>query len=330
MSTRKKKSSVVGAIETIGDLRGRSAKTPEGTHIIAFANFKGGVGKTTCAVNFAGCLTYNFHKRVLLVDLDVQASLGQWLLGPEQWHRWSKHRKKTSYQIFLDIIQGSHAWTVETATFRPAGSASLHICPATFDMLDLDTQLHHSLNKPIHPKPFQCLDIQIKRICSQFDYVIFDCPPNMYMTTKNALFCADYVLIPTLPDFLSTTGLKKLVGFLKELRDQFLLLDPETARIAGIVVNMYDARKSTMRSFIQELEAYVNQTKHENDVFLPKARVFDQRIRNLSDIAKAQGAKLPVSMAFPTSQASHDFIQLTDQIMGVVENGRADSPYQPV
>ncbi len=321
MSPRKKKSSAVGAIESIEDLRGRSAKTPEGTHIIAFANFKGGVGKTTCAVNFAGCLAHNFQKRVLLVDLDVQASLGQWLLGPGQWHRWSKYRRKTSYQMFLDIIQGSHAWSVETATFALEGCPRLQICPATFDMLDLDTQLHHSLDKPIHPKPFQCLDIQIKRICGQFDYVILDCPPNMYMTTKNALFCADYVLIPTLPDFLSTTGLKKLVGFLKELRDQFLLLDPETARVAGIIVNMYDARKSTVLPLIQEIDAYVDQTKHENSVFLPKARVFEQRIRNLSHIAKAQEERLPISMAFPTSQATHDFVQLTDQIMGVVENG---------
>ena len=163
---------------------------------------------------------------MLLVDLDVQASLGQWLLGPGQWHRWSKYRKKTSYQMFLDIIQGSHAWAVDTATFSPDGCPRLQIYPASFDMLDLDTQLHHALNKPIHPKPFQCLDIRIKKICGQFDYVIFDCPPNMYMTIQNVLFCADYVLIPTCPDSLSTTGLKKLVSFLKELRDQFLGIEP--------------------------------------------------------------------------------------------------------
>lgn len=330
MAPRKKQSEAVGAIKAIGELRGKSQKTPAGTNIIAFANFKGGVGKTTCAVNFAGCLAHNFRKKVLLVDLDVQASVGQWLLGPEQWHRWSKYRKKTSYQIFLDIIQGSHAWAVDTATFSPDGCPRLQVCPATFDMLDLDTQLHHALDKPIHPKPFQCLDIQIKKICGQFDYVILDCPPNMYMTTKNALFCADYVLIPTWPDFLSTTGLKKLVGFLKELRDQFLLLDPETARIAGIIVNMFDARKTTQLPQIQEIEAYVNQTKHENDTFLPRAKVFDQRIRNLSDIARSQDARLPVSMALPTSKATQDFIQLTAEIMGVVDDGRADAANQAV
>jgi chromosome partitioning protein len=320
------RASVAGAIQTVNDLRGKSVQTPAGTSILAFANFKGGVGKTTCAVNVAGCLAHNFHKKVLLVDLDVQSSLGQWLLGPEQWHNWSKYRKKTSYQIFLDIIQGSHAWGVETSTFSLRDCPKLKICPATFDMLDLDTQLHHALNKPIHPKPFQCLDIQIKRICSQFDYVIFDCPPNMYMTTKNGLFCADYILIPTLPDFLSTTGLKKLVGFLKELRDQFLLLDSETARIAGIIINMFDAKKTTLLPLIQEVEAYVNQTKHENDIFLRKARVFDSRIRNLSDIAKSQDAHLPISIASPTSKATQDFIQLTVQIMEVVEHGRAVKP----
>jgi chromosome partitioning protein len=314
------KSKVQGAIR-VADQRGKSLPTPDGTSILAFANFKGGVGKTTCAVNVAGCLAHNFHKKVLLIDLDVQSSVGQWLLGPEQWHEWSRHRKRTSYQIFTDIIQGSHAWGVDTSTFSLESCPKLKICPATFDMLDLDTQLHHALNKPIHPKPFQCLDIQVKKICSQFDYVIFDCPPNMYMTTKNGLFCADYVLIPTLPDFLSTTGLKKLVGFLKELRDQFLLFDPEPAKIAGITVNMFDPRKTTLVPLIQEVEAYVNQTKHENDIFLRKATVFESRIRNLNDIAKSQEAHLPVSLALPTSKAAEDFIQLTAQIMEVIENG---------
>lgn len=312
---------ISGAIETVHDLRGKSHRTPAGTSIIAFANFKGGVGKTTCAVNVAGCLAYNFHKKVLLIDLDVQSSLGQWLLGPEQWHNWSKYRKKTSYQIFMDIIQGSHAWGVDASTFSLPDCYNLKICPATFDMLDLDTQLHHALNKPIHPKAFQCLDIQVKKICGQFDYVIFDCPPNMYMTTKNGLFCADYILIPTLPDFLSTTGLKKLVGFLKELRDQFLLHDSKTAKIAGIIINMFDVKKRTLIPLIQEIEAYVSQAKHENDIFLRTARVFDSRIRNLADIAKAQDAHLPISMAIPTSKATQDFIQLTVQLMEVLENG---------
>jgi len=259
MPTRRRTPATEGAITPFDSLRGRSPNTPPGTSIIAFANFKGGVGKTTCAVNFAGCLAYNFNKKVLLVDLDVQSSLGQWLLGPEQWLRWSKHRRKTSYQIFLDIILGSHTWAIETSTFRLPQCPKLTICPATFDMLDLDTQLHHALNRPIHPKPFQCLDIQIKRICSQFDYVIFDCPPNMYLTTMNALFCADYILIPTLPDFLSTAGLKRLAGFLKKMRDEFLLLDSEPVRIAGIIINMYDATKTTLQPLIDEVEGYVNQ-----------------------------------------------------------------------
>ena len=123
---------------------------------IAFANFKGGVGKTTCAVNIAGCLAYHFKQKVLLIDLDVQSSLGQWLMEPEWWHNWSKHRRKTSYQIFLDIIMGSHAWSIDSSTFSHKMCPNLLVCPATFDMLDLDTQLHHALNKPSHPKPFQC------------------------------------------------------------------------------------------------------------------------------------------------------------------------------
>ena len=102
-------------------------------------------------------------------------------------------------------------------------------------MQDLDTQLHHTLHKPHHPKPFQCLDIQLKRVCGRFDYIILDCPPNMYSVTQNALFCSDLVFIPTLPDFLSTAGLKRLVGFLKNLREQYRLFDADPVKIGGIV-----------------------------------------------------------------------------------------------
>lgn len=95
------------ALQPIMGMAGKSPPTPPGTTIIAFANFKGGVGKTTCAVNVAGTLVYHFKKKVLLVHLDVQSSLGQWLMGAEWWHNWSKHRSKTSYQIFLNIITGA-------------------------------------------------------------------------------------------------------------------------------------------------------------------------------------------------------------------------------
>ncbi len=303
------------AITTMAKMAGKSPRTPAGTTIIAFANFKGGVGKTTCAVNVAGCLAYHFHKKVLLIDLDVQASLSQWLMGPERWHNWSIHRNKTSYQIFLDIINGSHAWGIEESTFQHPSCRSLHVCPATFDMIELDTQLHYSLTRPMHPRPFQCLDIIIKKICSQFDYVIFDCPPNMYMTTRNALFCADYVIIPTFPDFLSTAGLKRLVGFLKELRDQFLLLDTDPVKIVGVVINMFDAKKNLMKAKIEEMEAYVKEKKHDGHIFSKNARVFQPWMRNLNDVAKSQDERKPVSIAFPVCDSSRDFIQLTDQIM---------------
>jgi chromosome partitioning protein len=303
------------AIKTLPKLGRKSSLTPPGTTIIAFANFKGGVGKTTSAVNVAGCLAHNFNKKVLLIDLDVQSSLGQWLMGAEWWHNWSKHLKKTSYQIFLDIINGAHAWGIEESTFKHPACQRLYVCPATFDMLSLDTQLHHALSKPIHPKAFQCLDIQIKKICSQFDYIIFDCPPNMYMTTQNALFCADHIIIPTLPDFLSTAGLKRLVGFLKDLREQFLLFDTDPAKIAGVVINMFNKNKKLMQSTIEEIEGYMEAEKHSNAIFSKKAKVFRPYICNLNDVAKAQEEQKPVNIAFPVCDASKDFIQLTDQIM---------------
>ena len=223
----------------------------------------------------------------------------------------------TSYQIFRDIIHGNHAWHVETATWSLETCPKLKICPATFEMINLDTQLHH-VNKPTQPRPFQCLDKIIKDVCYQFDYVIFDCPPNMYMTTQNAIFCADFILIPTLPDFLSKAGLRKLVGFLTDLRDQFLLYDTDSARIAGVIINNFDITMKTLIPEIDEISAYVEQAKHESKVFLKQARVFEQRMHKRAHIAKAPDESLPITMAFPTSKAAAEFRLLTREIMEVL------------
>ncbi|MEW6348682.1 MAG: ParA family protein [Thermodesulfobacteriota bacterium] len=298
---------------------GKSIPTPPHTKIVAFANFKGGVGKTACAVSIAGCLAYQFRKRVLLIDLDVQSSLGQWLFGSQLWWNRSRHWAGTSYQVFQDIISGTHLWNVHDSSFDLDSCPNLRVCPATYDMVDLDAQLHYSLNKPSHPKPFQCLDIVIKPWCHGFDYVLLDCPPNMLQVTRNALYCADYVLIPTVPDFLSTAGIKRLVEHIRGLRDQFLLFDTDPVKIGGIIVSMYEMTKaSTMDPFVGEIDAYLAEQKSYNHVFTEKSEVFPQKIRRLSAVAQAQERSLPVTIAFPNSEASRDVIQLTHRIMEVV------------
>lgn len=298
---------------------GKSLPSPPGTKVLAFANFKGGVGKTTCAVNIAGCLAHQFNKKVLLIDLDVQSSLGQWLFGPQLWWNRCKQRRRTSYQIFQDIITGSHAWNLHDSTFELDACPNLRVCPATYDMLDLDTQLHYALSRPVHPKPFQCLDIILKPWCNRFDYVVLDCPPNMYQVTRNALYCADYVLIPTVPDFLSTAGIKRLVEHIRGLRDQFLLFDTDPVKIGGIIISMYEAAKAaTMDPFVGEIDAYLAEQKSYNHVFTDRTEVFQQKIRRLSAVAQAQERTLPVTIAFPNLEASRDMIRLTHRIMEVV------------
>lgn len=303
------------AVKSLG---GVSELTPVNTHIIAFLNFKGGVGKTTCAVNVASCLAKQFNKKVLLIDLDVQASLSQWLMGGEIWEKWTKHRKKTSYQIFLDVINGSHAWDWEASTWRPEWMPGLRLCPATYDMLQLDTQLLFALNKSVHINPVQCLDVRVKPISGFFDYVIFDCPPNVYLTTQNALFCADYVLIPTVADFLSMTGLPRLVGFLQDSQDRFLLLDRAPAKVLGLIPTMHNDRMIDMKEGQERLRKDVLEYRTTKEVFSKKAQVFP-RIRRLSaPVAKAQKLHLPVTEVDASSEISHDFIGLTQAILGVL------------
>ena len=141
----------------------------------------------------------------------------------------------------------------------------------------------------------------------------------MYQVTRNALYCADYVLIPTVPDFLSTAGIKRLVEHIRGLRDQFLLFDTDPVKIGGIIISMYESAKAaTMDPFVGEIDAYLAEQKTYNHVFTNKTEVFQQKIRRLSAVAQAQDRNLPVTIAFPNLEASRDMIRLTHRIMEVV------------
>lgn len=199
--------------------------------IIAIANQKGGVGKTTTAINLAAALA-EAGENVLLVDLDPQgnASTG---LGIDL-----EDRIYTTYDLLLED-------TPLGEIILPTDTDNVSIVPATVDLSSADIELY-SNEKRSHLLRDALKQTDIDTF--EFDYILIDCPPSLNLLTVNAMVAADSILVPLQSEFFALEGLSQLMLTIREMR--------ETAnpglRIEGIVLTMYDRRNNLSQQVEQD------------------------------------------------------------------------------
>ena len=268
---------------------------PTGPRVLAVANQKGGVGKTTTTINLGTALAA-VGERVLVVDLDAQgnASTGLGIAA--------NARPKTSYDV---LANGISLLDASLATAIPG----LNVVPANADLIGIDALLGNDSNR------FYRLRDAVRVLASQgranpdaaYNYVLIDCPPSLSLMTLNAMTAADALLVPVQCEFFALEGISQL----KDTVDQIKTTLNPALEIQGVVLTMHDARTSLSKEVADNVRAF----------FGPK--VYETMIPRNTRVAEAPSHGKPLLLYDYDCTGSQAYIRLATEIIQREKQARA-------
>lgn len=261
---------------------------------ISFINYKGGVGKTSLIVNTAAALA-KLGKRVLLFDFDTQSNASIWLLKLDRWNKINASNDGSIYSIFdpgkvqvkdliiKDVVEGKSGEKL---------LPGLDLVPTTFNLVDLENEYSGDPKRP----PYLVFYEQLAAVEANYDFILFDCPPNILRASQCGVFCSNEIYVPANPDALSLIGFTLLVEKLQKFHQLSASFRKSSmgppAQVHGIVFNSIktgvDIEVPKMR-----MQLRLNQFKAAKRS-AANAKIFESQIRDAMVVRRSVALGLPV------------------------------------
>ena len=249
--------------------------------IIAVANQKGGVGKTTTAVNLAASLAAA-EMRTLLVDMDPQANACTGV-GIDK-----SKLETTIYHVLLGEVDISEA-------ILPTDLDLLRVAPSTTDLIGAEIELVSAFSRETK------LKASLDQVRGEFDFIVIDCPPSLGLLTVNALTAADSVLVPLQCEFFAMEGLSQLMHTIHIIQQQL----NQKLQIHGILLTMFDGRNNLSHQVSEEIRTHFN------------GKVFQTVIPRNVRLSEAPSHGLPVLLYDVSSKGAVAYLDLAREIIGL-------------
>lgn len=247
--------------------------------IIAIANQKGGVGKTTTAINLSSSLA-SLGKKVLALDMDPQGNMTSGL---------SVNKNEVEYSIY-DLIIGNAE--IKDCICKEIFE-NLDVLPSNINLSAAEIELIGVDNKEYIIKN------EIEKVKDNYDFVIIDCPPALSMLTINAMTTADSILVPIQCEYYALEGLSQLIHTIKLVQER---LNP-SLKIEGVVFTMYDARTNLSLQVVENVKDNLNQNIYKT--------IIPRNIR----LAEAPSYGMPINLYDPKSAGAESYMLLAEEVI---------------
>jgi chromosome partitioning protein len=279
--------------------------------VLAFLNFKGGVGKTTNTVNIGNIMAMHGElagRRVLLIDLDPQSNTTLWLINRDGYNA-AGASQQTIYHLFKCFENRGKPDLrplIQTVSQNLNTGGVLDLVPANFNLLELEER--PALGFTVKQAD-AVLAKALKEVKEDYDYILLDCPPAWSLFTRNALRAADFILVPYTPDYLALEGIKWISQLLRTYSRE--TAPARVAKLAGVIVNRYQ-NYQPIHAALAELREVLEMFSQLQNV---EVQIFEPMIRNSSAVTDANNVQKPLLEESPHLPVTKDFIELTQNLV---------------
>ncbi len=251
---------------------------------IVIANQKGGVGKTTTAINLGTCLT-DFGKRVLIVDVDPQGNATSGL-GLDK-----RALKASIYDVIINSVPADDV-------VLPTNFENLYLLPSNIELAGSEVEMVSMISRET------ILDRALKDLKEEYDYILIDSPPSLGLLTLNALSAADQVLIPIQCEYYALEGLSQLMNTIKLVKKHI----NTKLEVEGVVLTMFDARTNLSIQVVDEVKKFFAGKVHR--IIIP---------RNVR-LGEAPSHGLPITKYDAKCIGAEAYLELAREVIGMEEN----------